>query len=41
MYDIVLAGGTVVDPAQGINKRLDVAVESGRIARVDESNRCA
>ncbi len=25
-YDLVLAGGTVIDPASGTNARLDVAV---------------
>jgi len=34
MYDLVLRGGTVIDPSQGLNGRLDVAVERGRIAEV-------
>jgi dihydroorotase len=37
MYDLALVGGTVLDPAQGINTRLDVAVEAGRIAGAGES----
>lgn len=32
MYDLLIAGGTVVDPSQGINKKLDVAVRGGSIA---------
>jgi dihydroorotase len=31
MYDVLLRGGTVIDPAQGLNARLDIAVEAGRI----------
>jgi dihydroorotase len=34
MYDLVLKGGTVVDPSSGFDGVLDVAVENGRIARV-------
>lgn len=34
MYDVVLRGGTVVDPSLGLNGQLDVAVEAGRIAEV-------
>jgi dihydroorotase len=34
MYDLVIQGGTVIDPAQGINGLYDVAVEDGKIARV-------
>jgi dihydroorotase len=34
MYDVLLRGGTVVDPSQGLNARRDVAVEAGRIAAV-------
>ena len=37
MYDVVLVGGTVLDPARKVNRRLDVAVEAGRIAKVDTS----
>jgi dihydroorotase len=35
MYDLLLTGGTVVDPSQGLHTRLDVAIQSGRIARLD------
>jgi dihydroorotase len=34
MYDLILKGGTVIDPANGVNGINDVAVEDGRIARV-------
>jgi dihydroorotase len=34
-YDLLLTGGWVVDPSQGIDKRLDVAVKNGRIAALD------
>jgi dihydroorotase len=34
MYDLVLKGGTVIDPAQGLNGALDVAIENGTIAAV-------
>ena len=33
-YDLVLRGGTVVDPASGRNERTDVAVSDGRIAAI-------
>lgn len=33
-YDLVLKGGRVIDPAQGIDGRFDVAVKDGRIATV-------
>ena len=34
MYDLLLKGGRVLDPASGIDGALDVAVEGGRIASV-------
>jgi dihydroorotase len=34
MYDLLIQGGMVIDPAQGINGLYDVAVEGGKIARV-------
>src|SRR5262245_54814060 len=34
MYDLVLKGGTVVDPSTGADRAHDVAIEGGRIARV-------
>ncbi|MGW6462204.1 hypothetical protein ACWF94_40820, partial [Streptomyces sp. NPDC055078] len=35
-YDLVLAGGTVIDPASATNARLDVAVTGDRIAAIGE-----
>ena len=34
MYDLLLKGGTVIDPAQGKNAKLDVAVTGNVISRV-------
>ena len=34
MYDLVLKGGTVVDPSSGLDGIMDVAVEQGLIARI-------
>ena len=34
-YDIVLKGGHVIDAANRINQPMDVAVQAGKIARVD------
>ena len=36
MYDLVLKGGTVVDPAQGIHRILDLAIEDGKIASLEQ-----
>ena len=33
-YDLVLAGGTVIDPGNGVNGVVDVGVSGGKIARV-------
>lgn len=33
-YDLVLRGGRVIDPAQGLDGALDVAVNAGRVAAV-------
>ena len=33
---IVVRGGRVVDPSQGLDRRLDVLLEDGRVARLDE-----
>jgi len=35
MYDLVIAGGTLVDPAQGLHEKKDVAIEKERIVLVD------
>ncbi|HLF04556.1 MAG TPA: amidohydrolase/deacetylase family metallohydrolase [Dehalococcoidia bacterium] len=37
MYDLVIKGGTVIDPSQGINRVSDVAVTGGKIARIAAS----
>ena len=37
MYDLLIKGGTVVDPSQSIHAVNDVAVEKGKIARVAPS----
>jgi dihydroorotase len=34
MYDLVLKGGTVIDPTQGLHASLDVAVSDGKIAEL-------
>ena len=34
MYDLIVKGGTVIDPSEGLNGVNDVAVEDGKIARV-------
>lgn len=36
-YDIVIRGGEVIDPSQGLRKVCDVAVQGNRIAAVEES----
>src|SRR5438270_830352 len=33
-YDLLLRGGRVIDPANNVNARMDVAVTGGRIAAV-------
>ncbi|MDA0733605.1 MAG: amidohydrolase/deacetylase family metallohydrolase [Chloroflexi bacterium] len=37
MYDLIIKGGTVIDPAEGINGVNDVAIENGKIAKVAPS----
>lgn len=36
MYDLVLKGGTVIDPAQNIHDAMDVALADGRVAALEE-----
>ena len=33
-YDLVISGGTLIDPAQGIHDRRDIALAGGRVAAV-------
>ena len=40
-YDLVLRGGRVIDPAQGLDSPLDVGVSAGRIAAVARTSRPA
>ena len=35
-YDLVLKGGTLMDPAQNINDRRDVAFKDGKVAAVSQ-----
>ena len=37
MYDLLLKGGTVIDPSQGIHEGLDVAISGDRIERLAPS----
>lgn len=37
MHDLLVSGGTLVDPAQGINARCDVAFTAGRVSAASES----
>jgi dihydroorotase len=34
VYDLLIAGGTVIDPASGLHQRADVGIAGGRIAAV-------
>ena len=34
MFDLVLKGGRVIDPAQGVDARLDVAFADGKVAEL-------
>jgi dihydroorotase len=36
-YDILIKGGTVIDPKNKIHARRDVAIKDGRIAAVEPS----
>ena len=35
-YDLLIKGGTVVDPSQGLNSGRDVALSNGKVAAVEE-----
>src|SRR5688572_13710487 len=34
VYDLLIRGGTVIDPSQNLNGEFDVAISGGRIAEV-------
>ena len=36
-YDLLLKGGHVIDPRSDINRRMDVAIAAGKIARVADT----
>jgi dihydroorotase len=36
-YDLLIQGGTVVDPAQGLNARRDLAIQDGKVVALAES----
>ena len=36
-YDLLLKGGTLLDPAQGIHDRRDIAFQGGSVAEVAEN----
>ncbi len=36
MYDLVVKNGIVIDPSQGIHRKMDVAITDGRIADIGE-----
>ncbi len=35
-YDLVIRNGTVIDPAQGLHAKKDIAVAGGRIAAIED-----
>ena len=37
IYDLLVKGGTVIDPSQGLNAIRDVALSEGKIAAVEEN----
>jgi dihydroorotase len=37
MHDLLIAGGTVLDPSSGLHARRDVAVRDGKVAAIEES----
>ena len=37
MFDLLLKGGTVIDPSQGLNKQLDLAINGNRISQLAPS----
>ena len=37
MYDLLIKGGKVIDPAQNIGRRMDVAIQGAKIAALAKS----
>ena len=37
MYDLIIAGGRVIDPGQGLDGRYDVAFQDGKVGEVAPS----
>ena len=37
MYDLIVKGGTLIDPAQSINEKMDVAIESGIVQEISRN----
>ena len=37
-YDLLIKGGHVLDPARGLDGQLDIAVQDGKIARIEAGN---
>ena len=35
-YDLVIKNGTVIDPAQGLHAKKDIAVAGGKIAAIED-----
>ena len=35
-YELVLKGGTVIDPVQGLHSEMDIALKTGKIAAIQE-----
>ncbi len=35
-FDLILKGGRVIDPAQGIDATLDIGITDGKVARIGE-----
>ena len=38
-YDLILKGGHVIDPANNINRKMDIAVLDGKIAKIKKTYR--
>ena len=37
IYDILLKNGTIIDPSNNINSKLDIAISGKKIAKVSKS----